>query len=78
MSRYSGEQILIVNQIQRIQPLDMPNDKLFAFAGRLRKNYGYDITLKILTKLKEGSSISYIVGACKKEFLKLKSMGIKQ
>jgi len=79
MSRYSGEQSLIIDQILRICPSGVLNsyNKLFGFAGMLRKNYGYDITLKILTNLREGSSIPYIIGALKKESEDIKLMEIE-
>jgi len=71
MTAFGDAQEILVNHLKRIQPPDLltGNDHtLFAFVGRLRKLYGYDPVLKVLTNMREGASKPYIVGAVKKEF----------
>ena len=70
MSAFGDAQEILVNHLIRIHPPDFTDDRnrLFAFVGKLRKLWGYEPVLKVLTNMREGSSVSYIIGACKKEF----------
>ena len=78
-TEYKRQQTLLVEQLCRINQKESRYN--YGLAGRLMKHFSFDLLIRILSHMREGTPIAYIQGALRREqerttdFVRLNGLG---